>query len=198
MCGQKSHAMPALRRAGAKEPTIAGAESIAFLDVVANTPRRGLTLYEGVHAARAADLIIIPSVQKLFTSVSVEWAVHLLYITALGKPVLCIKAWHTAEYRRADVAPSTIVHHKGMMTSQYHIVLPDSFRNAAPAVSVAFKYIEESTGSKWKIHASIGRLGDSAVVIDTIAKMLSWLRGVRRLRNHRGAKLANSTGEALY
>ena len=79
MCGQRSHAMPVLRRAGAKEPTIASAESFAFLDVVANTPNRGLTLYKCVHAARAADLLIIPNVQKMFAAVSdFEWILALI------------------------------------------------------------------------------------------------------------------------
>ena len=88
------------RPAGSVPKPLTGISRVCFLGEVVPAmaqPTREVSVVEGAHRCKDADLVIVNGVEKLFRPPSLAWVVNLAYVVGLGRPVFAASVWKAAK-----------------------------------------------------------------------------------------------------
>ena len=143
----------------------------------------------GADKCRHAELVITDEINKLSDgqtlSANKQLVVDLIYIIALGKPVVTATAWRMAGGRPNDVAASDILRHVALATGERQPVCNFSytrnFRYGHTDVVGALTRIAKLPHSRW-------RVVESATGCGTLSQLVEQLLEMRCVENTLGKK----------
>ena len=133
----------AFKRGAATPRKLKGVTRVCWLEPPAeDCPQAAfLGTDRGADKCRHAELVITDEINKLSDgqtlSANKQLVVDLIYIIALGKPVVTATAWRMAGGRPNDVAASDILRHVALATGEYRDIIA-YFAGARSAGSHAF------------------------------------------------------------
>ena len=148
-----------------------------------------LVTERGANKCRHAEVVITDEVNKLSDgqtlSANKQLVVDLIYIVALGKPVVTANAWRMAGGRPNDVAASDILRHVALATGERQRVCNFSytrnFRYGHTDVVGALTKIAKLPHSRW-------RVVESATGCGTLSQLVEQLLEKRLVENTLGKK----------
>ena len=98
--GEDAYPQAASRPAGLVPKPLGRISRVCFLGDVVRAmaqPPPEVGVVEGASKCRAADLVIVNGVEKLFRPPSPAWVVDLAYVVGFGRPVVALGAWQAAK-----------------------------------------------------------------------------------------------------
>ena len=146
-------------------------------------------VYSGVEKCRRVDVVITDEISKLSDcqtlSAQKQLVIDLIYIIALGKPVVTATAWRLAKGCPNDVPASDIMRHVALAKGRQpirHLNYTRTFRYGHIDVVGALKRMAKFTDSRW-------RTAESATVSGTLHELVEQLLEMRLVENTLGKKL---------
>ena len=169
---------------GNKRPV--AVETVAFCPPSIGDTAGALQTLTGTDSARRADLIIVEKTAALCESRSQAWTLQLLYIFALGKPVVTRSAWRAANAKLKKVDVSKFLHHFRLATQQaVTFILTREFVKDCAELHGALEIVAATPNSKW----CVLKPGDAKVgaknrhELTNWQTLKDWLIKHRRLKN---------------
>ena len=180
-----------INRGAARPRKLQGVTRVCWLEPPAeDCPQAAfLGTERGANKCRHAELVITDEVNKLSDgqtlSANKQLVVDLIYIIALGKPVVTANAWRMAGGRPNDVAASDILRHVALATGERQPVCNFSytrnFRYWHTDVVGALTKIAKLPRSRW-------RVVESATGCGTLSQLVEQLLEKRLVENTLGKK----------
>ena len=181
----------AFKRGAATPRKLEGVTRVCWLEPPAeDCPQAAfLGTARGAEKCRHAELVITDEINKLSDgqtlSANKQLVVDLIYIIALGKPVVTATAWRMAGGRPNDVAASDILRHVALATGEGQPVRKFSytrnFRYGHTDVVGALTRIAGIPHSRW-------RVVESAIGCRTLPQLVDQLLEMRCVENTLGKK----------
>jgi hypothetical protein len=193
-----------VRRAAPEAPVLRHSARIATTyadDPCARLPR-GVVVASHPHAARDAELVLVPKMTAVFEPPAPAMCVHLTYAIGLGKAVACHAAWERAGRDPEKIRQGNIVWHQPACQRERVALCLGATTDRG--LAAALRHVAGSAGSKWRVleagSAAVdaqARMGEALRQVGEASVFAEWLRGQRRILNTRGARAWTGQGIQL-
>ena len=163
---------------------------------------RGVVVASHPHAARDAELVLVPKMTAFFEPPAPAMCMHLTYAIGLGKAVACHAAWERAGRDPAKIRQGNIVWHQPACQRERVALCLGATTDRG--LAAALRHVAGSAGSKWRVleagSAAVdaqARMGEALRQVGEASVFAEWLRGQRRILNTRGARAWTGQGTQL-